>query len=337
MRVSDFDFHYPPELVACEPSRPTRVAFCHQGAGPQELSIVGLLERFQSGDVLVVNNTQVIPARVFGEHGLEILFLRPHDDLEWEILCAARSYPVGSTFKLPGDVQAELVGKGLPQKIRTSRYLNEDYFVKYGEMALPPYIQEARGERHNRPQDKNWYQTQWASHLGSVAAPTASLHFSNADFDVLRSKGVNVVELTLHVGAGTFMPLRGEDLKEHVMHAETVFVPRSLLDDVERAKSRGGRIWALGTTVARSLESLAQGLLRETPDGFSGDTRLFIHPPYSFQLVDGLLTNFHQPRSTLLCLVAAFAGLENVKQTYQWAIENKFKLFSYGDLSVWTK
>lgn len=331
MQLSDLDFDFPADLIALEPSRPTRVALTEPGREPVETTVQGLLGRFGCHDLFVVNESKVVPARVFTREEVEILFLKPVNETDWEVLFPSREYRAGDQLGLPGDVTATLVSKGLPQTLRLSRPLDAAYFEKHGEMALPPYIQEARAERHNRRDDAGWYQTAWARQPGSVAAPTASLHFSAGDL-----KGLpNVAKLTLHVGAGTFFPVRTPDLNSHVMHAETVEVPLSLREQIRETRARGGRVWALGTTVTRALESM--DLLQPHGDALIGETRLFIRGNYDFKNVDVLLTNFHQPRSTLLALVGAFAGMDTVKSTYQWAIARGFKLFSYGDLSAWTR
>ncbi|MGE3683305.1 MAG: S-adenosylmethionine:tRNA ribosyltransferase-isomerase [Bdellovibrionales bacterium] len=335
MLLSDLDYSYPPDLVATEPARPTRVGFFRSGQAAEELDLGALIARFRPGDLLVINNSRVIPARVFSLAGDEILFLRALSPLHWEVLFPARRYKLHDPIELPDDVQAHVQQKGLPQQLILSRPLDCAYFETHGEMALPPYIQERRNERHSRAHDREWYQSVWACVNGSVAAPTASLHFQPSHLEQLSARGVGVVPVTLHVGAGTFLPIRQERLDQHEMHAERVFVPALTRERIDQTKRHGGHIWALGTTVTRSLESLAQGLLTPTAEGYTAETKLFIRPPFKFQLVDVLMTNFHQPRSTLLSLVAAFAGLESVKAGYTWAIERQFKLFSYGDLSVW--
>lgn len=332
MQLTDLDFPFPPELIAVEPSRPTRVAF--NGAGtvaPVETDVEGLLSRVGPHDLFVINETKVVPARVFSREEVEILFLKPTDVNEWEVLFPSREYKVGDTLALPDDVTATLVAKGLPQKLRVSRELDAAYFEAHGEMALPPYIQEARGERHNRGLDESWYQTAWARQSGSVAAPTASLHFSGEQLARLP----NVARLTLHVGAGTFFPVRTESLTEHKMHSEVIEMPADIPVRIAAARAAGGKVWALGTTVTRALESIDR--LQAQGDRLVGSTDIFIYPPYQFKNVDVLLTNFHQPRSTLLALVCAFAGTARVKAAYSWAVENRFKLFSYGDLSAWNK
>lgn len=337
MQIRDLDYEFPNELVAVQPSRPTRVAFVAGSSAPREVDMRGLLDQFFPGDLLVINESQVIPARVFSKEEVEILFLRPLGGPDWQVLFPAREFKVNSELTLPGDLRATLVQKGLPQVLRLSREIDVFYFQEHGEVALPPYIQEARGERHNRKTDPEWYQSAWARVPGSVAAPTASLHFSEKHLEDLRARGINVAKLTLHVGAGTFLPIRVENLSDHEMHAEIVEIPRATLDLVNQTRARGGRVWALGTTVSRSLEAWGAGDLKETENGAAGETKLFIRPGFEFKVVGGLLTNFHQPRSTLLSLVAAFAGLENMRKAYAWAVEKRFRLFSYGDLSAWIK
>jgi len=337
MQTSDLDFDCPADLIALEPSRPTRVAWCEGSQPVKELTLEELLARFHPGDLLVRNQTQVIPARVFSQNEVEVLFLRATHAGDWQVLFPARALKVGESLAMPGGLTLTLMEKSLPQVVRPSFPLELSYFDQYGELALPPYIQSARGERHNRAMDTDWYQTAWAKVPGSVAAPTASLHFQAPHIRSLQERGVQVADVTLHVGAGTFLPVRTDDLSKHVMHEEWAHVSQSALHAIAGTRARGGRIWALGTTVARTLESLAQGLLERSEDGASGMTKLFLYPPYDFKNVDVLLTNFHQPRSTLLALVAAFAGLDQVKANYRWAIENRFRMFSYGDLSAWKK
>jgi S-adenosylmethionine:tRNA ribosyltransferase-isomerase len=338
MLLEELNYHYPPELVATEPSRPTRVAFMPSAGEPRELTVSGLLEEFFSGDLLVINESKVIPARVFSREEVEILFLRTQSVNEWQVLFPAREFKIGDDIELPGGVTLTLLQKGLPQIARVSRELTPEYFAEHGEFALPPYIQEARAQRHNLASDEQWYQTAWAKNPGSVAAPTASLHFSEKDLETLRAKGVNVAKLSLHVGAGTFLPVKTEKLEDHKMHAEEVEIPVETLRLIEQTKVAGGRVWALGTTVARSIEAWANGHFARQSDGsLKGETKLFITPDYSFKVVNGLLTNFHQPKSTLLSLVFAFAGTERTKEAYAWAIEHRFHLFSYGDLSAWIR
>lgn len=340
LKTDELDFDYPERLVATERAAKSRVMLV-QGTRLRELpgGVDELSEFFQPGDVLVINNTRVLKRRVFAESGLEILFLTPQGGLDrWQVLCPASQWPEQEEQVLPGGVRLKLLERGRPQTVEASQPLPERYFEQNGELPLPPYIQKARNERRNRAGDSVQYQTAWAQRDGSLAAPTASLHFSRDDLQRLEAKGVKVREVTLHVGLGTFLPIGTDDLSEHVMHAEFAEIPKETWHDVQVSRGQKKRIWALGTTVTRTLEAAAADqLARKDDGGFFGETALFIKPGFDYQIVTGLLTNFHQPRSTLLALVAAFADLETVKRCYAWAIENEFRLFSYGDLTVWLK
>jgi S-adenosylmethionine:tRNA ribosyltransferase-isomerase len=380
MHIKDLEFIYPDELVALEPSYPHRVMLVERGE-PKELSWSELLSLIPQGDLLVINDTEVVKRRVFAETGEEILFLcrgvetqraweTKWDGLEgcqhsalslqagslcgsglltantseaevgasklWQVLFTARKLKLGDRLQLPDGVEMCLLEKGLPQLVGLNRPIGEAYFDRYGELPLPPYIQKARKLRHNRPDDARWYQTAWARQKGSYAAPTASLHFSSEDLKLLKTKGVEVATLTLHVGLGTFLPVRSEQLKDHDMHSEEVSISAHTLHTIKQVRARGGRVWALGTTVVRALEAWARGHFQEqVGGGVGGETALLLQPGESFYIVDRLMTNFHQPCSTLLALVTAFAGLKEVHQSYAWAVEHRFRLFSYGDLSVW--
>lgn len=340
MNIKDLDFSYPEHLVATERAEKSRVLRVRAGQIEELNPFEALLDEFQAGDLLVLNDSRVLRRRVFTQGGLEILFLASLDPERtlWRVLCPSSRWKQGVLEKIPEGIELELVERGRTQVVRASLSLQESYFETYGEMPLPPYIQKARGERHNRKSDLIQYQTAWARRDGSLAAPTASLHFTSDHLEILREKGVRVETLTLHVGLGTFMPISVEDLNEHVMHSEAVTVPPETWRAVLRTRAQGGRVWALGTTVTRALESTALGLLDGSEEtGFAGETDLFIRPGYEWRVIDVLMTNFHQPRSTLYALVAAFAGLETVRKAYAWAIEREFKLFSYGDLSVWSR
>lgn len=338
MKLKDLSYSYPEHLVAKFPEYPPRVMWVQNGK-PREVSFFNLLERIRPEDVVVINETKVLKRRLFAssdqDEEIEMLFLESTDLRTWQVLFPAKSFRVGDQLTLPEGVTLTLKEKGRPQWVESSIELPESYFQKYAEVPLPPYIQKARHKRHTQPEDESWYQTWWAKNPGSFAAPTASLHFREADFEILRKKGVHLAPLTLHVGLGTFLPVQAEDLDQHQMHAEFVSIPRLTWLQIQEAKRHGRTVWALGTTVARSLESVPLGLLKETPEGFQGETRLLIQPGFQWQVCDRIMTNFHQPESTLLALVAAFAGLETMHQCYRWALENEFRLFSYGDLSVW--
>lgn len=335
MKTADLDFTYPEELIATSPREKSRVMYVKKGA-PEETTVSQLLSRFQPEDMLVINTTKVIPARVICPSGLEILFIRELEKGFWEVLCPARKWSKqGET--LPCGTPLKLEQTGLPQVVSVDKALTLDYFETYGALPLPPYIQEKRGERVPRDADKNDYQTVWAKTYGSLAAPTASLHFTDDHIMRLKGRGVTVSELCLHVGLGTFLPIHTDDLTTHKMHGERVSIPHKTVAALNDVRDCEGRVWALGTTVARSLESWAQGRLELSASGFEGTTDLFIAPGFEFREVDVLMTNFHQPKSTLLALVAAFSDLETVKNNYAWAIERQFRLFSYGDLTVWER
>lgn len=327
MKLADLKFDYPEELVATEPRRPSRVLWVENDKA-QEIEFSGLLQKIPAGDVLVLNNTKVLRRRVFtGE--LEILFLSSSDQQTWEVLFPSRKFKIGDEIELPLGRKIRLIEKGRPQKVHSSEVLTEDYFQSVAELPLPPYIQKARGARHTVAADESWYQTAWAEKAGSFAAPTASLHFAAQDIEALKARGVKVLELTLHVGLGTFLPVTTEDLDQHEMHSEYFEIANSTWQEIAAAKQSGHRVWALGTTVTRALEGSARSGAR------TGFTQILLQPGAQFQVVDRLLTNFHQPESTLLALVFAFAGMDTVRSAYRFAIEQGFRLFSYGDLSVW--
>ncbi|MBS1971719.1 MAG: tRNA preQ1(34) S-adenosylmethionine ribosyltransferase-isomerase QueA [Bdellovibrionales bacterium] len=339
MKVTDLDFTYPEELVATEPQYPSRVmkVDLSRGGTPQEISLQQVLEDIPAGDLLIINNTKVLKRRVFAGD-IEILFLSQKTPTTWEVLFPSRKYSIGEKIDLPGGVTMTLTQKGRPQVVELSQAVTEDYFTQHGELPLPPYIQKARNERHTIQDDESWYQTKWAQKPGSFAAPTASLHFHEQEMVFVKGRGVKVLEVTLHVGLGTFLPVTAEDLDQHDMHEEYAEIPKVVWESIVRARMDGRKVWALGTTATRALESAAGGHLKQDVHGnLSGFTKILIQPPYQFKVVDRLLTNFHQPQSTLLALVSAFAGLDTVKACYQWAIARNFRLFSYGDLSVWIK
>lgn len=339
MLVKDLHFEYPEHLIATSPVVPSRVMWVEEGV-PQEITLESLVERIPAGDALVINTTQVVKRRVFTQDGLEILFLQQLSDFDWQVLFPSKKYALGSVIQLPEDHQMTLIEKGRPQIVRTQKMLTEEFFDRVAELPLPPYIQKARGEqgRHNQVEDKNWYQTAWAKHQGSLAAPTASLHFSANQIERLKARGVHVIEVLLHVGLGTFLPVQAEDLKDHVMHSEWVEISGRSAKALAQVKDSGHFVWSLGTTVTRALESWQLGkYFKYSPatESYTGFTDLMIAPGFECKVVDRLLTNFHQPGSTLLALVAAFSDLNTVKSCYSWAINKEFRLFSYGDLSVW--
>lgn len=328
VKLSDLKYDYPEELVAIEPKRPSRVMLV-QGGEPSEITLAELIERIPAGDIVVINNTKVLKRRVFAENEAEVLFLDQIDESHWKVLFPSKKLKIGDELKLPNGFVMTLTEKGRPQTVKVAPAIEEKDFAAMAELPLPPYIQKARGERHNVSADESWYQTAWAEKPGSMAAPTASLHFSLNDIQKLKSRGVKVVELTLHVGLGTFLPVSAEDLDQHEMHSENYEISELSWKQIQSAKNEGQKIWSLGTTTTRVLESVARtGIL-------FGSTDILLQEGSEFKIVDRLMTNFHQPESTLLALVSGFAGLNTVKKCYQWAIAKKFRLFSYGDLSVW--
>jgi S-adenosylmethionine:tRNA ribosyltransferase-isomerase len=335
MKLSDLKFDYPAELIATSPVRPTRVMWVDVGQQPIEIALDQLLEKIPAGDILVVNNTKVLKRRVFAENEIEVLFLdqvaQNADSNIWKVLFPSKKYTVGNELKLPKGFTLKLIEKGRPQLVSVTPPISDADFATMAELPLPPYIQKAREQRHNAEADESWYQTAWAKVEGSMAAPTASLHFSQEDLQVLRARGVQVVELTLHVGLGTFLPVTVEDLDQHIMHSEQYEISEMNWQLIKQAKKNQKKVWSLGTTSTRVLESVAR------TEKLFGSTDILLQVGSEFKIVDRLLTNFHQPESTLLALVAGFSGLEQVKSCYEWAIHNKFRLFSYGDLSVWLK
>lgn len=338
MHLSDFDFDLPEELIAQEPLAErtgSRLMVLNRATG--NLTIDGfsnIVDHFKSGDVLVVNDTRVIPARLLGrkESGgkVEVLLVRRlvGDEEIWICLTKASKGPrVGSRMLLGGTLTATVV-EGGEDPYKHIQFACEGDFLQQieqiGRMPLPPYIR-----RDDSQQDKERYQTVFAKEAGAVAAPTAGLHFTPEVLEQLRNKGVEIHPLTLHVGIGTFLPVRVDNIREHRMHEEHYTVPAATAAAVNQARAAGRRIFALGTTSTRTLEYAVddQGQLQAG----SGSCDLFIYPGYRFRTVDAMLTNFHLPRSTLLMLVSAFAGRESVLRAYRRAVAEGFRFFSYGD------
>lgn len=335
MKRTELIYSYPESLIATEPSRPSRVLFVSLNQDPVEMTIQELIQQIPGGDCFVINKTKVLKRRMFAEGEVEVLFL---DQISgnlvsnnWKVLFPSKKIPIGSRLNLPGGFVMTLIEKGRPQSVEVSPPITEIDFEKWAEIPLPPYIQKARHSRHNVPEDEKWYQTAWAEKPGSFAAPTASLHFTENDLMQLQKKGVEVIELTLHVGLGTFLPVVTEDLNDHPMHEENYHINIEDWGKIKKAKKERKGIWSLGTTSTRVLESVARTEI------LTGSTNILLQVGSEFKIVNRLLTNFHQPESTLLALVAGYAGLEKMKKCYAYAVAKEFKLFSYGDLSVWIK
>ena len=332
MRTDDFDFDLPEHLIAQHPparrgaSRLLRIG----QAGITDGLFTDLPGLLREHDVLVLNDTRVLKARLFGrkETGgqVEVMVERVLD--EREVLAQVRASKTpkpGSSFRLNEAVDVAVLGReGEFFRLRFEGGENVDAILeRYGKLPLPPYITHAAGE-----EDEERYQTVFARERGAVAAPTAGLHFDRAMLDGLRAGNVDIAYVTLHVGAGTFQPVRAENIKDHAMHSERYSVPQATVDAIARAKANGGRVVCVGTTSLRALESAAaDGELKAG----SGETRIFITPGYRFRVVDVLLTNFHLPRSTLLMLVCAFGGTEQMFAAYRHAVAEEYRFFSYGD------
>jgi len=334
MKKSEFAYQLPEELIAQIPltERHASRLLClnkHTGqlADKQFTDFVDLMDK---GDLLIFNDTKVIPARLFGIKTtggkVEILIERMLDDQHVIAhVRASKSPKEGAIIKLDGRFSCEVQGRegDLFRLEFTGETPVLEILGQIGHIPLPPYITRADDES-----DVSRYQSVFAKHAGAVAAPTASLHFDLAMLENFKSKGVTMSYVTLHVGSGTFQPVRVEDLSQHLMHKEYFSVPQETVHAVDKAKARGGRVIAIGTTAVRALESAARNGRLES--GY-GDTDLFITPGYQFKSVDAMLTNFHLPESTLLMLVAAFAGYQPVMNAYRHAINKSYRFFSYGD------
>ena len=338
LKVSDFQFYLPLSLIADYPAEVrTGSRLMHLDAATgliQHYKFSDLPGLLNADDLLVFNNTRVIPARFFGAKGsggkVEILLERVVD--EFTALAQIRA----SKSPNPG---GEIRIDGGPTLLVDSR--EGEFFVlvfpapvmeiaeEYGHVPLPPYI-----ERQDESIDQERYQTVYSSVVGAVAAPTAGLHFDDELLATLANKGVSREELTLHVGAGTFQPVRVDDIEDHQMHSEYLTVPKSVCTAVDDCRARSARVVAVGTTSVRSLETAsASGVINP----YEGDTDIFIYPGYEFRSVDAIVTNFHLPGSTLLMLVSAFAGVDNIRNAYQTAIEESYRFFSYGDAMLITR
>jgi S-adenosylmethionine:tRNA ribosyltransferase-isomerase len=329
MKLADFSYELPSELIAQRPLA-TRSAsrLLHVANALHDRMFAELPSLLRAGDLLVFNDTRVIPARVFGHKPtggqVEILLERVLDDRR--ILAqVGSSKPLRAevAIQLPGGVEAMFLGRHADLFELALSVEPVAYFQAHGALPLPPYI-----ERSPEASDQERYQTVFARELGAVAAPTAGLHFDDALLERCKEAGAQTAYLTLHVGAGTFQPVRVDNLDEHRMHAERIRVTQAMCDQVNAARNAGRRVIAVGTTVVRALESAAQdGELKP----FDGDTRIFIKPGYRFKAIDALITNFHLPESTLLMLVCAFGGYDRMIAVYKHAVAERYRFFSYGD------
>ena len=334
MRVSDFSFELPEELIAQFPleTRSASRLLCLDGnTGKLEhKQFSELTELVQPGDLLVFNDTRVIPARLFGQKAsggkVEVLIERLQGEQRALVhLRSSRSPKVGAKLILEGGVKAEVIGR--QDNLFQLQFDPQGDLMRqleaHGHMPLPPYM-----HREDLPSDRERYQTVYNKRPGAVAAPTAGLHFDQPLLDQLKEMGIETTFVTLHVGAGTFQPVKVDQVEEHKMHAEYIEVSDAVCTAVNAARERGNRVIAVGTTSVRSLESASQsGEIQP----FMGDSSIFIYPGYRFKSVDAMVTNFHLPESTLIMLVSAFSGVEHIRQAYAEAIQQRYRFFSYGD------
>ncbi|WP_377506048.1 tRNA preQ1(34) S-adenosylmethionine ribosyltransferase-isomerase QueA [Octadecabacter sp. R77987] len=345
MKLSDFDFQLPDDLIATRPVTPRGDArlLLADGEATCDLHVRDLVDVLGAGDRLVLNDTKVIPARLSGERSresaqgvvtarIEVTLLEPRADGCWAALIKPlRKLKTGETVVFSPDLSAVLDGVEDGQGLLRFNLTGDDFdaaLADAGAMPLPPYI---AAKRAADDADKTDYQTVWARHKGAVAAPTASLHLDRDMLDALAAKGVQFTYVTLHVGAGTFLPVKVDDIADHKMHSEWGHVSAQAADEINATRASGGRIIPVGTTALRLIESAAKG------DGIApweGPTDIFITPGFSFRIADGLMTNFHLPKSTLMMLVSALMGTARIREIYAHAIAQNYRFFSYGDASL---
>lgn len=340
MHVDDFDFQLPDQLIAKHPTADRTgsrlLSLTGETGNIEHLQFVDIEGLVEPGDLLVFNDTRVIPARIFGEKvsggKVEVLIERMTGPQEAVAHVRANKSPkAGALLNMEGGIQLEVTGRS--DNLFAVRCINNEPLVDlldaHGHMPLPPYI-----ERADDAADRERYQTVYAEKKGAVAAPTAGLHFDDAILKRLSDKGVRSAFVTLHVGAGTFQPVKTDSIKDHVMHAEWIDVSPKVVEQIKATQQAGKRVIAVGTTSVRSLESASQNGAIEP---YTGDTQIFIYPGYRFKTVDAMITNFHLPKSTLIMLVSAFAGRDHIMAAYRSAVENRYRFFSYGDAMFITK
>lgn len=336
MKTADFDYDLPQELIAQDPLEQrdsSRLLILDKETGERTHKIFhDIIDYLHEGDCLVINNTKVIPARLIGEREgtggkVEVLLLKRRSDNVWETLVKpGKKARPGMRLSFGNGLLHAEVQEVVDEGNRLIRFEYEGIFEEIldqlGQMPLPPYIT-------HQLKDKNRYQTVYAKYEGSAAAPTAGLHFTEQLLDQIQEKGVKIARVTLHVGLGTFRPVKVEDVTEHHMHTEFYHVSEEAADIINETKKQGGRVICVGTTSCRTIESAAddQGIVHAT----EGDTDIFIYPGYQFKVLDCLITNFHLPESTLLMLVSALAGKENIMAAYREAVEMRYRFFSFGD------
>ncbi len=346
MKLSDFDFDLPEDLIATRPITPRSAAklLVAEGDAIHDQHVGDLLTWFKPGDRLVLNDTKVIPARLFGQRfrdsaqgrvaaKVDVTLLEPRADGCWAgLLKPLRKVKIGEEIVFSETLSAQLEAVEDGQGHLRFNLSGDDFDTalnEAGAMPLPPYIAAKRAADE---QDKKDYQTVWAKNRGAVAAPTASLHFDTALLQALADKGVTFTHVTLHVGAGTFLPVKVEDVTTHKMHAEWGSVSAAAAAEIKATKDAGGRVIPVGTTALRLIESAARDTGAIAP--WEGETDIFIYPGFKFSVCDALMTNFHLPKSTLLMLVSALMGQERMKQVYAHAVAERYRFFSYGDASL---
>ena len=336
LKKSDFFYELPEELIAqtpVEPRNASRMMCVDRTTGEISHShFYNLCEKLKEGDLLVMNDSRVIPARLYGEkvsNGtfIEFLLLEQKGDKLWEIICRpGKKAKVGTEFSFGGGRLTAKVVEVKEDGNRMVQFSCEGNFCTaledVGQMPLPPYITK-------KLEDNERYQTVYSRELGSAAAPTAGLHFTPEMLDELRSRGIRTAFVTLHVGLGTFRPVKEENVLDHKMHSEHYFMPQETADLINETKKNGGRVIAVGTTSCRTLESVAS--FYDKIEEHEGYTDIFIYPGYEFKCIDGLITNFHLPESTLIMLVSAFMGYDNTMNAYKTAVQEKYRFFSFGD------
>lgn len=346
MKLSDFDFDLPERLIATRPAQPRSSArlLVAEGAATRDLHVYDLPQVLRPGDHLVLNDTKVIPARLSGvrrragvegetEARIEATLLEPTPEGHWRALVKPlKKLREGETIRFSVDLEAEVTGRGDGMAVLAFNLTGDDFDAALnaaGAMPLPPYI---AGKRPADARDHEDYQTVWAKRVGAVAAPTASLHFDAPLLEALAARGVGMTHVTLHIGAGTFLPVKVDDVSEHKMHAEWGEITKDAAARINAARAAGGRIVAVGTTALRLIESAAaeDGTLSR----WRGPTDIFITPGFRFRVTDALMTNFHLPKSTLMMLVSALMGMERMREVYAHAIGEEYRFFSYGDASL---
>lgn len=334
MKKSDFYYNLPEELIAqtpIEPRNASRLMVLNKSGNVEHKVFTDLFQHLKKGDTLVLNNTRVLPARIFGTRTdtgavVEFVLLKQYSTLVWECIAGpGKKAKTGHEFVFNENLSAKVIDV-LPDGNRVLEFAcNGEFFAvldTVGNMPLPHYIKAEL-------KDKERYQTVYSKELGSAAAPTAGLHFTEDMLAELKDKGINIAYVTLHVGLGTFRPVKVEEITDHKMHSEHYFIPKETADIINKTKQLGGRVICVGTTSCRTLESAATkfGEIKECSD----DTDIFIYPGYKFKVMDCLITNFHLPESTLIMLVSAFAGYDNTMNAYNIAVKEKYRFFSFGD------